>query len=447
MLGGGDYVLIRFGDDAAFGVLYGTKNNTNTIIIVAIHTRYIGIADVYDETGAKIGKVPIKVWTIFGQRMEDLFEFNDTNGDGVCNYRKSGDGLRYDDYPLHEPIYKRVSMYTAWERSKIITNTTSKGKTWKFSLTATNLSYKAVGNSPSINDSVKNDKHEKLEFTFHLSAEIIQINNISVPTYRVTVKKEGMKYVIVNSTRTTNTIKSGKRRLYTVKYDYLIEGWDFDKLNTNKSLLLEWHALLGVYIPKKVVEWLKIQYLKKIKGFGQAEIEYKNGIEKIEESDAVSEHKPVKGLPRKLKSRYIKFGDNWQRIGRLTWISNVTVDNVDTHMHAQIQGYKRTILIGAKGNVYAGFAVLGGFSYPGGNSIYHDPTVDGSVTFFDTKPQPRIPIVLTFLSFCVVGVGVSVGAFVYLRASEKKKRMRIREYSELLDSVKDEEKVKEDWKY
>ena len=48
VLGGGDHVFVRFGSDAAFGVVYGTTANPNDIYIVAIKARYLGVAQVFD---------------------------------------------------------------------------------------------------------------------------------------------------------------------------------------------------------------------------------------------------------------------------------------------------------------------------------------------------------------------------------------------------------------
>src|SRR2546426_2350620 len=41
-LGGGGHVFVRFGTDAAVGVVYGTAANPNNIYIVANKTRYLG---------------------------------------------------------------------------------------------------------------------------------------------------------------------------------------------------------------------------------------------------------------------------------------------------------------------------------------------------------------------------------------------------------------------
>src|SRR5881296_4109810 len=51
-LGGGDHVFVRFGSDAAFGVVYGTSANPNNIYIVAIKARYLGVAQVKTSKGA-----------------------------------------------------------------------------------------------------------------------------------------------------------------------------------------------------------------------------------------------------------------------------------------------------------------------------------------------------------------------------------------------------------
>src|SRR5207249_451742 len=53
-LGGGDHVFVRFGTDAAFGVVYGTTGNPNNIYVVAIKARYLGVAQVVDQSGASV---------------------------------------------------------------------------------------------------------------------------------------------------------------------------------------------------------------------------------------------------------------------------------------------------------------------------------------------------------------------------------------------------------
>jgi len=51
LLGGGDKVFVRFGADAAFGVLWGNATNPNHVYMVALKARYLGVAQVVDESG------------------------------------------------------------------------------------------------------------------------------------------------------------------------------------------------------------------------------------------------------------------------------------------------------------------------------------------------------------------------------------------------------------
>ncbi|HEV2230719.1 MAG TPA: hypothetical protein VGS18_00825, partial [Thermoplasmata archaeon] len=54
ILGGGDHVFVRFGTDAAFGIVYGTTANPNNIYVVAIKARYLGVAQVVDSQGRTV---------------------------------------------------------------------------------------------------------------------------------------------------------------------------------------------------------------------------------------------------------------------------------------------------------------------------------------------------------------------------------------------------------
>src|SRR6266702_810278 len=63
-LGGGDHVFVRFGTDAAFGVVYGTAANPNNIYIVAIKARYLGGAQVIDQQDSTVaGTLPLVRFT------------------------------------------------------------------------------------------------------------------------------------------------------------------------------------------------------------------------------------------------------------------------------------------------------------------------------------------------------------------------------------------------
>src|SRR5947199_5439765 len=88
-LGGGDHVFVRFGDDAAFGVVYGTTANPNNIYIVAIKARYLGVAQVFDQANTSVAtNRPLKIYTLYALKLDSLIEFKDSNGTGIANYAR-----------------------------------------------------------------------------------------------------------------------------------------------------------------------------------------------------------------------------------------------------------------------------------------------------------------------------------------------------------------------
>jgi hypothetical protein len=388
--GGGDYVFISFRRDAAFGVIYGTETNPNSIIILAMHWRYLGFAEIYDEHGASMGKhASIKVLTVFGQKLEDIFEYNDTNDDGVCNYIRCGPGLYYHDYPIYERIYKKVSLNTSWTRSPITTTEypDEVKKCWEFSLTAEGLNYTAIGDSATIDYAIEHEALDKVEFTFHLTAELIEVHNVTVPKYEVVLQKAGNRWSVINSSRLEDIIISGQRANYTIKYDHLIEGWDYDPTNANPRLLVEFHGFIGVALTRLVGEWLVQDLLVGREQKCKLDIDTETGAESMTDADASKDNVgpgwQSRAKLRKLKGSRMHLGDQWSRVAALTWQSTVLVDGEESYMYAQIQGHWRITRtwLDHWGRLYVivGIAFLGGYSYPGGTSIYHDPGMEADM--------------------------------------------------------------------
>jgi len=440
--GGGDYVYVKFKKDAFFGVVYGTETSQNSIVIVAGQVRYLGGAEVYDDNGAKIGhRVPIRVFTVFAQKLEDIFEFNDTDGDGICDYRRAGPGVWYNQYPLHEPIYKRVSLQTAWERSEITTTTdeVNMTKTWEFSLSAKNLPYIAVGDSDSIRRDVKENVLDEVKFTFHLEASVKEHSNISVPMYKVTVQKDGGEYTVMDSERIEDIMVSGKHLEYRIKYDHLIKGWDFDPTNANPMLLLEWHAIAANAIPEKVAKWIRMQFVERIQGDGKVTVDTEDGQEVVDDENTIS-MEPKR--PKRFAHPRIELIDNWQKVGRLTWVTNVTVDGQEKSMYAQVQGGVPFQTTGERG-VLRGFAVLGGYSYPGGQSIYHDPEMSSDIAVeLNLGGQTfKTGLGSGLLGVMLVGVGFIAAAGVAYSLKKRKESS----YEDLYER-EEEEKTLESYK-
>lgn len=431
--GGGDYFLIAFGTnktglDAAFGVIWGTEDNPNSIIPFVIQARYLGVAQVYDDEGNVIEhNFPLKLYTFYGLKLETMLEFNDENGDGICNFAKNPDAAWWESKWEHETIYnKRIDMKTAWTASNVTSSTDedAKEKTWEFSLTAENQEYKKLKLFWPLDEGAEENVLEELKFTFHLRARLVEVDNVSVPQFNVTITDdlglwdEAVAWPVLSSERMEDKIYSGKKAVYGIKWDHEINGWDFNPNNENKSLLLEFSAILGNFIPATTTHWFKAEFLKYLGEDGKAQFTNQNG--NIENSTAGD---PEDLGPRRLKTNRIDFEGNWSKVGRFTWVSNVTVDGEEKEMYAQVQAGIPFFIPGRFGRIYTGFALIGGLSYPGGDSIYHDPGMEGEMTFDISEVTDHEPLIRPFL-FVLLGLVIAtiIGVVAYSKSKGKKRR-------------------------
>jgi hypothetical protein len=389
--GGGDYLLIAFGTkeagvDAAFGIIWGTKDHPNSIIPFVIQARYIGVAQVYDDDGNFVEEnFPLKVYTFYGMKLATMLEFNDENGDGICNFVRDPDAAWWQSKWEHEEIYnKRIDMNTAWNASQVIsdTNEAENEKTWEFTLTAEDQEYKKLYPFREWDPAVEGNVLDKMEFTFHLRARLVEVDGVKVPQFNVTITDdlskmdEAYAWPVLDSERMDDLTYSGKKATYGIKWDHRIEGWDFNSENENKSLLMEFWGILGNFIPATTTHWFKAQFMDHMGEGGKALYTNENGEK---ENSTGKDPEPV--APKRLRSNRIDFEGNWSKMGRFTWVSDVTVDGVEKQMYAQIQAGIPFVIGGRWGRLYTGFALLGGLSYPGGDVIYHDPGMDGEIIF------------------------------------------------------------------
>jgi len=426
IFGGGEYVSIRFMrqvpgktyyvEDAQFAVIWGNKTNPNSIILYSEVTRYLGAAKVYDINGGLVSdRAPIVVKTIWVQKLEDIFEYYDANGDEVCNTNR--EGILYSGHWWHEPVYKKISLNTSWTRSPVTETLDPDGKhgSWTFSLTAENLSYINIGKT-NFTDGVL----DKLTFTFHLEVQLVNVS-AQIPCFEITVDAAN-GYSIVGSEKVGIRECNGTRVDYGVKYDHEILGWDFDPSNPNPRLLLEWHAIVGNFIPQKTAEWLKEELLSRIEnGAGTVVAETANGTETFDMKDA-NFTRPR--LIRVLKPARLHLLDDWEKIGSLTWVTSVNVTETEgaeptaMNMTAQVQGYHR-ITVPLPHGIYKGFVLLAGYSYPAGYRIYHDPEMTAGTTILDTseltaEPASAFPL-LHYAVAAILGAATAISVIALLK--------------------------------
>jgi hypothetical protein len=434
--GNGSYFYVKFGADAAFGIVWGNNQDANNIYFVAIKARYLGVAQVYDSQGAAVAaNHTIKIYTVYAVKLDDIVEFNDSNHDGLLQaHRVYQSGNFTGTYIHNEQMFKEVSLKTAWEQSPVTFRETSDQKTWDFDLSAKNLAYARLDN---YSHSAGDDKLNNLTLTFHLSANMVQVDNATVPQWKITVQRGGMMGGMMGGMTMMGTpeampdlVVSGKMIRYHVKWDQTIQGWDYDSSNANPALLMEFGAIVGNYIPPGlVVAWMQMSSIRQMHEDGQSTMMTSSGGMDVDQNTGMM------SSPRMLTSPMLTFGGDRTRIGTFEWVSNVTVDGKMEQLHSQIMGGVPVWTMGMNGAVFGGFAVLGGISYPGGGVIMHDPTFSSdALVDIGSKEVARIPTALFGIALIVVTVVVITVVLLVVMEGKKPKQRAPQTYERTLSS-------------
>jgi hypothetical protein len=417
VLGGGDHFFIRFGNDSAFGIVWGTNETPNNVYFVAIKTRYLGVAQVYDEQGALLaGNQTVKIATLYAVKLADILEFNDTDNNGVLTFSPVYNGDEFTGhFATNESIYKYVDLRTVWTATNVTEGSTTDSRTWTFSLTASDLNYTPLANYTG---PTGDNKLNNLTLTFNLEANLVQVDNVTIPQWRITVR-EGMMgmmgantYMMTNMERMQNLTYSGKIITYSVKWNQTIEGWDFDAANANPKLLMIFQAIVGNYLPPAVVSGMRMMednYRDMVGGMGEdGHMSCTGDAGPMQVDNSTGTY----STPRQVATPTLTFGGDNTRIGRLEWVSNVTVDGsqIVDGVHVQVMGGMPIMAMGMNGAVFTGFAAIVGMSFPGGAMIQHDPTFDSSaVTDLSTQP---VTTSTTHPLMVIIGLGAVVVAIL-----------------------------------
>ena len=376
-LGGGDHVFIRFGQDAAFGIVYGTTANPNNIYVVAIKARYLGVAQVVDDQNRSIDQNrPIKIYTLYAVKLDSLVEFRDLSGNNIADYARVYNATteRFSNYINRgDTLYKKVDLHTNWTADPIARSNDTRYRTWTFNLTARDLPYAAVANyTGGVTGTLP-----LVRFSFHLNASLEQVDNATVPQWKITVGSAGGRTVVTNFSRLADLSVSGKMVRYDLKWDQDIQGWTYAAGNAagaRRRILLEVGAIVGNLIPAAIVDsWFENRVLARMGEAGTAQFNTAAGAQRA--NDTTGTYATV----RSLQTPNLDFGGNWTRIARFVWVTNSVVDGTTRLVYGQVVAGFRLASIGENGNAFVGFILLTGLSFRGGASIVHDPTVTAEV--------------------------------------------------------------------
>jgi len=377
--GGGDHFYLRFGSDAAFGLVWGTGENENNIYLVTAMTRYLGYADVYNAQGnALVEDHVVKVHTVYAVKFDSLVEFDDGSGDGTVRYYRTYNDTsgEFSDYfalrPAVEPLYKRVDLRTAWNQSDVTYTEEGGVRTWSFSLSASNLTYEEIRSGT--NTSVGNGVLDDLTLTFNLQATTTHVDDIAVPQWNVTMSSGGFVREVQQG---EDMSFNGNVTSYNVKWDKDIEGWDFDPANAHPALLMEYGSIVGNNVPEGVVATMSTwQYRHMVTAMGEDGTMIANtGTERSlnETTGVIGENQQA------LRTARLTFGGDKTKIATFEWVQNVTVDGALEESHSQVVAVWPVLAMNYRGNVFAGFVALTGITFPGGDSIVQDPSVSTEI--------------------------------------------------------------------
>lgn len=425
---GGDYVAVNMtkdGSAAWFGVVYGTEDHPAPITLVGITLRYLGGAQVVGPNGNVIADhVPIPVVTVFAQSLLAIFEFDDTGfptafgnygaDNGVFDFSPAG--MLFSGVQQSEPVYKYVDLNRSWSRSAITTQTdaANSSKIYEFSIYATNVTYSKVWD-PQLhafrNGTADDGTVGKIEFVFHIKATAEAVT-VEVPTYRVTLDNGQ----ITDSQAIAPRNYTGVSASADIKYDHIVEGWDPYPNATNPHIMLENVLAFGVLVPHIVEEWYNVQFVKNHIEDGSGVVSYTTdrGDVQARGNDDVQRNSTL------LKENSIEFTDNWERCGALTWVSNVTVDGQERQAYYQVHaGLALNVLspgeLGARAMLVF---ILGGYIYPVGQSVVHDPSFFAQALQVDDNSLKALFVVL-LIGIAVVCIATLAGLFMLRKANRR----------------------------
>ncbi len=356
--GGGDWIRIDVGS-TTFAVLYGNETNPNNPKMVAEYDRYLGAAEVYNESGGLVHSLtPLPVRTIMVQSFDFMLEFKDTDDDGLVHipHEMGPMDILMGSYDIPR---KFLSLRQTWELEGLVVDDDDPTlMTVDFNVTARNLDYTLVGPFDDAGDGL-----DRITLSFHISVELVE-TTLDVPVYNITVSEDRH---IVGLMKRTDTV-TGLTVNGTFKYDHYVEGWDWG--DDDSRLALVTHVFAGSYVPELTKRFLRLEFALR-------------GLEDSREHNEDS----IGDRPLLITADSMKFEDEWERIGRIFWVSDVTVDGEEMQMAFQLfRAEKIPDFRGIKPGFFRGIAFWGAFVYPQGNVIFHDPGMDASLFV----PQGRI---------------------------------------------------------
>lgn len=397
---GGNAVLIRTGE-ALLGVSYGSERNPREISIFSTYPRFIGGIDLYDDQGNFLRKEGLRVRTVFVQSLLALVEFNDTDGNKLFDFKKLEDTSLPGDYPI-----KSFGLRRAWVLSDFQTRPGENSHIISFALECVNSSYSLIWDSEASwpRPSQRSDGMvERIAITFQITVAWEEKEIVGVPWFKVIISGGDERRILQSEVLDTKSF-DGRFISSRFKYGHDIEGWDFS--GNHSRLAMETRLYAGNIIPGSVAKRIH-------EGFVLLAHDSEEGNEsfRLKESDTPLEE------PKIATRNRLAFDDDWYRIGRLLWTSDISVDGELGRTLFQVHANK-PLWMEFEGKILGGFEVRGAFVYPAGDHIIHDPELVSDIHVFDITPlinmTPR-GIILVQIAVAAIGLLLAIGISYHSR--------------------------------
>ena len=393
--GGGELVGVQAGD-AVFGVRFGTPEHPNNVMIFAEYKRFLGAADVVDAQGRYLGTRGIPVFTVLGQSLDRLIEFQRVNASEAYDLDSLNDTFGFRAPTSVNLPMKGLPLTAGWTLGEVTNETVGATTYVNFTVSASDLHYRWVRNGTEAGDGVLNS----LAFTFHLRVDTVERRG-QIPWYKVTVT-EGTPREVTHVEFLYWKQVSGPANVMAAKYDHSIVGWDF--ANATDRLALETRLVFGNYFPDRTVDFVHLAYFRDHADDGNRTV-------------ASNETGPSR--PTFYTKDRIYFDDNWTRVGRFEWVSEVTVDGAQETMAFEIQDAARFSYFSAEHGAFLGFTVRGAFVYPAGQNIAHDPAMSAEMFVPNLSTGFNLtPLGILLVQAAVVGVAIIPA--LYLRSKARR---------------------------
>ncbi len=432
---GGDYLVVRVGDQA-FGVVYGSEDHPDAAVtLFTLFTRSLGTATVTDADSGRVIRqnVSIPIRTLIGQRLDAIYEFRDVNGDGIFNFRPAASAREVLNFSASDFFVKAADLRRDWNLTDFNLSAVSESEVQvSFALSTTNVPYwpfeVTLGGRRVL---------DKVEFAVHVTVTRERVGPQDIPHFDVTVDRSGGRRALTSLTPDGNVTGSWWSTHAVFKVDHDIVGWDFvpDRGLIESRLMLNTEVLYLNALDLRLAPWLSEAALQSERG-GSAELAADNTTNAtVDTLRPVAEFRPVDSLALR---------DHWHRVGRLVWASDAQVWANESSTEPQDARVRFQVLGGAgfavafDGTLYRGFVLHGGFVYPAGYRIYHDPQLESSSVELDGSSQlPGLLNALVLVGEVGLAAVAALGVlFVAAKTSSKAARTRAATDARRLEALK-----------